>query len=125
MNDYAELVVNAMEPGKSYTMDAVGRDRPEFGDLIAEIAAATKGVGRAIRLPMATCRAGYAAAGRLLGETVLSPDELTGLARNRLDTDGKATGTTSLIDWVRTNGAELGRRFRREPGRPWATRHGG
>ena len=120
VKDYAELVVAAMEASNSYTIDAVGRDQPEFRELIAAIAKSTNGRGKPIRLPMAVCRAGYAAANRMLGETVLSADELTGLARNRLDTNSKTTGSTRLMDWIETNGAELGQRFRREPARPWA-----
>ena len=68
---------------------------------------------------MKACRLSYAAAGRILDETVLSDDELTGLSRNRLDSTAEPTGSTSLLDWIRTTGRELGRRFRREPSRPW------
>ena len=55
----------------------------------------------------------------ILGETVLSDDELTGLPRNRLDSKAESTGNTSLLGWIRTTNQELGRRFRREPSRPW------
>ena len=93
--------------------------RPEFGDLVREVAEAAGGRAKALRLPMKACRLSYAVVGRILGETVRSDDELTGLSRNRLDSEAESTGGTSLLDWVRTTGKELGRRFRREPSRPW------
>ena len=74
---------------------------------------------KALRLPMKVYRLSYAVAGRILGETVLSDDELTGLVRNRLDSKAESTASTSLFEWIRTTNEELGRRFRREPSRPW------
>ena len=119
VEDYADLVVEAVVSSDDYTIDAVGPDRPEFGELIREVADGAGGPARALRLPMKACRLSYAAASRILGETVLSADELTGLARNRLDSTAESTGSTSLLEWIQTTGRELGRRFRREPGRPW------
>ena len=49
-------------------------------------------------MPMRTSRLGYAMVSRMLGETVLSDDELTGLSRNRLDSNAPWTGSTSLLD---------------------------
>ena len=119
VEDYADLVVEAASSSESYTIDAVGPDRPEFGELIRKVGEASETRTRAVRLPMKACRLSYALAGRMLGETVLSDDELTGLSRNRLDSTEATTGRTSLLEWVRENNGELGRRFRREPGRPW------
>ena len=119
VEDYADLVVEAVASSDDYTIDAVGPDRPDFGDLIREVTEAAGTRARALRLPMKACRLSYAAAGRILGETVLSDDELTGLSRNRLDSTAESTGGTSLLDWIQTTGRELGRGFRREPGRPW------
>ena len=119
VDDYAELVARATAPGGSYTIDAVGPDRPDFGDLIGEVAAACGSRARAVRVPMTACRAGYAVASRILGETILSNDELTGLSRNRLDSEAESTGWSSLLTWIRMSNRDLGRRLRREPKRPW------
>ena len=98
VEDYADLVVAAAASSESYTIDAVGPDRPEFGELIREVAEAAGGRAKALRLPIKACRLSYAVAGRMLGETVLSDDELTGLSRNRLDSKAVSTGGTSLLD---------------------------
>ena len=68
---------------------------------------------------MKACRLSYAIASRILGETVLSDDELIGLSRNRLDSQAESTGKTSLLNWIPMSSYELDRRFRREPSRPW------
>ena len=119
VEDYADLVVGAATSSDNYTIDAVGPDRPDFGDLICEVAEAAGSRAKALRLPMKACRLSYAVAGRILGETVLSDDELTGLSRNRLDSNAESTGSTSILEWMRASSQELGRRFRREPSRPW------
>ncbi len=118
VEDYADLVVEAVASSDDYTIDAVGPDRPEFGDLVREVAEAAGGRAKALRLPMKACRLSYAVAGRILEETVLSDDELTGLSRNCRASRAESTGSTSLLDWTRTTHQELGRRFRRELGRP-------
>ena len=119
VEDYADLVVEAATSSDDYTIDAVGPDRPDFGDLICEVAEAAGSRAKALRLPMKACRLSYAVAGRILGETILSDDELTGLSRNRLDSTAEATGSMRLLDWIQTTNQELGRGFRREPSRPW------
>ena len=97
----------------------VGRQRARFTKNSLEREPAAGGRAKALRLPMRACRLSYAAASRLLGETVPSDDELTGLSRNRLDSEAKSTGSTSRRGWMRTTSEKLGRRFRREPSRPW------
>lgn len=64
VEDYADLVIEAAASGDDYTIDAVGPDRPEFGDLIHEVADATRSRAKALRLPMATDMHGVAFAGR-------------------------------------------------------------
>ena len=117
VDDYAALVVGALLSRDSWTRDAVGPDRIEFGDLVRLIAAVSAGRGRAVRLPLPVCRALYFAASRACRETILTADELRGLSRNRLDSDAPALGTTSLSAWLREHGTAAGLRFAREPRR--------
>ena len=69
VEDYADLVVEAASASDDYTIDAVGPDRPDFGDLICEVAEAAGSRAKALRLPVKACRLSYAIAGRILGET--------------------------------------------------------
>ena len=119
LTDYADLVAAAAKSSDNYTIDAVGPDRPVFADLVSAIADATGSTTKAVGTSMTACRLMYAFASRMLEETVLSDDELAGLARNRLDSEAEPTGTTSLLEWCQENGPDLGQRFRREPKRTW------
>lgn len=117
VGDYAALAVAAIESGESWTRDAAGPDRYEFGDLVREVAA-TAGVScRPARIPIPACQALYAAASRATGESILTADELHGLARNRLDSDETPLGTTSLSAWLHAHADDIGRRLAREPRR--------
>ena len=117
VDDFAALVVEAVASDQSWTRDAAGPDRIEFGAFIDLLAKLTGGRGRAVRLPLSVCRALYALASRALGETVLTYDELQGLARNRLDSTQPVLGRTSLLAWLEELAGEVGLRFAREPRR--------
>ena len=117
MDDFAVLVVEAIASNESWTRDAAGPDRIEFGAFIDLVAMLTGGRGRAVRLPLTVCRALYAVASRACGETILTYDELRGLARNRLDSTQPVLGTTSLLAWLESHAGEAGLRFAREPRR--------
>ena len=45
VDEYADFMVEAVASSDNYTIDAVGPDRPEFGDLVREVAEAV-GAGR-------------------------------------------------------------------------------
>lgn len=117
VDDFAELAADAAVSHESWTRDAAGPDRYEFGELIREVASVVGGPGRPIRLPLPACRLLYAAASRVFGETILTSDELKGLSRNRLDSTEDPIGTTSLRTWLVENAADVGKRLAREPKR--------
>ena len=117
VDDFAALVVEAIASDESWTRDAAGPDRIEFGAFVDLVAKLTGGRGRAVRLPLAVCRALYAVASRAFDETILTHDELRGLARNRLDSTQPVLGTTSLTRWLEERAGEVGLRFAREPRR--------
>lgn len=117
LEDYAAAVVAALEASDSWTRDATGPDRIEFGDLIRLLASITGGGGRPARLPLALCHLAYAATSRASAETILTVDELKGLSRNLLDSTAPPMGQTSLLTWLRAHAHEIGARFVREPPR--------
>jgi NADH dehydrogenase len=65
-------------------------------------------------------RLGYAAGwllGRLLGDVLITRDEIEGLMQDLLATDSEPTGRTKLSSWAREHAAALGRRYATELGR--------
>lgn len=63
---------------------------------------------------------GYAAGrvlGRLLGDVLVTRDEIEGLMQDLLATPSEPTGATRLSAWAREHAATLGRRYATELGR--------
>ena len=117
VDDYARAVTDAVGAAGTFVRDAAGPDRIEFGELVRYLTSLTGGRARVVRLPLPVCAALYRLASGVLRETVLTPDELKGLARNRLDSAEDPVGRIGLRDWLRENVSTIGSRFLREPGR--------
>jgi NADH dehydrogenase len=52
--------------------------------------------------------------GLLLRDVLLTSDEFRAMADGMADTDGPATGSTSVSDWVREHADSLGRSYANE-----------
>jgi hypothetical protein len=52
--------------------------------------------------------------GKLMGEVLITRDEITGLMQDLLYTNSPATGTTKLSDWAKEHAAILGSHYSRE-----------
>lgn len=128
VDDYARLVVREVERDagpKRVLRDACGTDRCRFDELVRATAEAVGARTRVVRLGPRLTRVAFAGASRILGETILTPDELEGLRRNLLDSeeepasaeDGVGSAETRLGRWIRAEGQRLGRKLAREPQR--------
>ena len=106
-------------------IDAVGPETFTYRGLV-------QAIGQAIGKPRLTMRVpaalGWRAAwliGRLMGDVLLTRDEVLGLMANLLVTDSPPAGPTRLSDWLRENAGTLGLRYfgelvrRRERTRPY------
>ena len=117
VEDYADLVAEAVHSQETFVRDAAGPDRVEFAALVRHLSAVMGSRTRLVSLPLPVCHLLYAAASRVMGETILTLDELKGLSRNRLDSREDPAGSISLLAYVAANAGTLGRRFLREPRR--------
>ena len=52
--------------------------------------------------------------GKVVGDVVLTREEIAGLMANLLYVTSPPTGTTRLTDWARENASSLGRRYASE-----------
>ncbi len=111
--DLAALAVEAAgRPGAE--LDAVGPETYAYEDLVREVAAA---VGRRPRLLHLSPAAGWAAGlliGAVVGDVVVTRDEVTGLMAGLLISHGPPTCPSLLSEWLRAHGAGLGRRWASE-----------
>ena len=63
---------------------------------------------------------GYAASqmiGKLVGDVIMTRDELEGLMAERLYVDAPPAGTPALTEWVKTHADTLGRQYASETAR--------
>ncbi len=114
VDDLAALAVEQGESTADATVDAVGPEAYTFRDLVLEIAAAIGKRRPIVRVPPALGSALGWALGRILGDVVITRDEIGGLMAGLLDSDAPSAGPTRLSAWAREHADRLGVRYARE-----------
>ena len=114
VEDLAELAINNARPENSLVLDAVGPEIFAFENLVREIAWA---VGRKPKF----IHVGRRAVHQLLrfmepivGDVVLTREELEGLMANLLVSKQPPTGQTRFSEWLSKNGTVLGAQYSSE-----------
>src|SRR5262245_57367448 len=109
--DFADLAVAEAREHADRTIDAIGPETYRYRELVQELARII-GVRRLI-VPV-PARLGYAAGwllGTLLGDVLITRDEIEGLMQGLLATKSRATGHTALSAWAREHATTLGTRY--------------
>jgi NADH dehydrogenase len=117
VHHFADLAVAQGLEGENRTIDAIGPETYRYGDLVRELARIL-----GLRRPVVSVppRLGYAAGwllGQVLGDVLITWDEVQGLMADLLVTDSKPTGAARLSAWAREHAATLGLRYATELGR--------
>jgi NADH dehydrogenase len=114
VDDLARLAVEQGTREASVTIDAIGPETFTYRGLVREI-------GRVIgkRRPIVSVPPwlGYlvgVVAGKLLGDVVVTREEIKGLMDGLLYVDGPPAGTTRLTRWAAAHRDSLGRRYASE-----------
>jgi|Deesub1362A_J573_1020465.scaffolds.fasta_scaffold00093_114 NADH dehydrogenase len=114
VEDLAELAVEASKTYKNRIIDAIGPETYTYKELVREISSAL-GLSRPIiSIPP---QIGYLLgklAGIVLGDVVITQDEIKGLMSNLLFTDSPPTGKTKFSEWIKCNAETLGLRYSNE-----------
>jgi NADH dehydrogenase len=114
VDDLAALAVAAGAERTDSVVDAVGPERPTFLELVGLIRQAVESRSLIVRVPGFAVPALASVLGLVLRDVLLTGDEFRAMADGLADTDGPATGTISVSEWVRTHGDSLGRRYANE-----------
>jgi len=114
VDDLARLAVRTGSSAATEVIDAVGPERPTFLDLVHTIRDATGSRSLVIRMPGALIPPAARLLGLALRDTLLTADEYQGMADGLADTDGPATGDTSLSRWIIDHKDALGRVYANE-----------
>ncbi len=117
VDDFADLAVACAEREGTCTVDAVGPETFEYKELVRTIAGI---IG--VRRPILSCPPSIGlAVSRLLnpivGDVIITREEIEGLMRGLLASDEARTGTTRLTAWACDHKETLGTRYASEVGR--------
>lgn len=111
LGETARLLADASEVSGNVELDAAGPDVVTFREYIGLVARAC-GVRRLlVPAPARLALAGLAAIQPLLGDVVLTREELLGLQRELLLSRRPARGSQSVGNWLTAHGSGLGRRY--------------
>ena len=114
IDDLAALAVAAGAERTDTVVDAVGPDRPTFLELVGLIREAVGSRSLIVRVPGFAVPALASLLGLVLRDVLLTADEFRAMAEGMADTDGPATGTISVNDWIRDHADTLGRSYANE-----------
>lgn len=124
VGDLAEVAVQQAASDDDVTLDAIGPETFAFRDLVRTLGEAIGHPRPVVPIPPAV---GYAVGwlmGTLLGDVVITRDEIDGLMEERLYVESEPVGRTPLSRWAGENAAELGRTYTSEMARRVVTRRG-
>jgi len=113
VDDVAELAVGLGATDEEQTVDVAGPESFTFETFLGHLAAGL-GVGpRFVHLPPRVASLGARAAGLVLGDVILTRNEVRALMDGLLDTAGSSAGETRLVDWLGEHGHALGTTYAR------------
>jgi nucleoside-diphosphate-sugar epimerase len=114
IDDLAALAVAAGGERTDTVVNAVGPERPTFLELVGLIREAVGSRSLIVRVPGFAVPALASLLGLVLRDVLLTADEFRAMAEGMADTDGPATGTISVNDWIRDHADTLGRSYANE-----------
>jgi NADH dehydrogenase len=114
VEDLAALAAEQGARREDVVLDAVGPETFGFEELVRRIGAAVGSRSRVVPVPRAVLLASARLLGLLVGDVVLTRDEIAGLTSNLLVSSGAPTGSIRFTEWLDRSAGALGRRWASE-----------
>jgi NADH dehydrogenase len=114
VKDHAGLLVEVGSQPEDVVVDSAGPEIFTFDELIHLLRRAMNLRTLVVHLPPAFAMAGATVAGRLVGDVLLTRDELDDLMHDILVSHEPARGTTRLTEWLPLHRDEVGRHYASE-----------
>jgi NADH dehydrogenase len=114
VDDLAKLAVEQGQSRENVIIDAIGPETFTYRGLVEEIGAIIGKKRAVIGVPPALGYLVGAIIGRLVGDVLITQDEVEGLMADLLHTDSPPAGETKLTVWAREHAAELGHKYASE-----------
>ncbi len=121
VDDLARICVEAATADNDLVIDAAGPEQMPFAQLVALVQAAVGSHGPVIPLPPVLMAAAARGLGLLLGDVVLTHDEITGLTSGLLVSDDPPQGQIRFSDWLEQHASSIGSSYANELHRHFAT----
>ncbi len=114
VEDFANLAVGQGGARENKIIDAIGPETFTYRGLVETVGAI---IGKRRPILSLSPSLGYAAGwliGRLVGDVMITRDEIAGLMQDLLCTNSPPVGGATLTDWAKAHASELGRRYASE-----------
>jgi NADH dehydrogenase len=120
--DLARICVEQASVTDDAVVDAAGPETMPFVEFVRAIRAAIGSRALVVRVPALAMSAASRALGLVVGDVVLTEDEIRGLTAGLLASGSPPLGRIRFSDWVAEHGQSLGRSYANELRRHFATR---
>lgn len=114
VEDVANLAVDLAKGDQNTTVDAVGPETFTFKQLVQLLRQAVGGWARIVHVPESVALMIVGLVGKLLGDVVLTRDEINALASNLLACPSSPTCPTRFTEWLEENATALGSKYASE-----------
>jgi len=114
VEDLAELAINSAQQENNVMLDAVGPEIFTFEDLVRQIAIAVGAKPKFIHVSPRAALHFLRLVGPIVGDVVLTREEIAGLMADLLVSNQPATGQTRFSEWLVRNGTVLGSKYASE-----------
>jgi uncharacterized protein YbjT (DUF2867 family) len=119
VEDVADLALAAAAGGGASVCDAVGPETYTFDEFLRLLARSIGGRARLVHLPPTVVVSLGRALGRMMGDVMITREELAALMSELLVSSDPPTGTRSFAAWLPEQADWLGRRYANELRRNW------
>jgi NADH dehydrogenase len=114
VDDLASLAISTGTGNENTVIDAVGPEVFSFDELVHTLRQAVGSRTVIVHMPLWAGLAVGGLLGRLLGDVVITKDEVDGLMADLLISHAPPTCPTRLTEWLACHGDDLGRRYASE-----------
>jgi len=121
VRDLTRICTDAGTATGDIVIDAAGPETMPFGDLVALVRAAVGSSSPILRLPPRMMVAAARALGFLVGDVVLTGDEVRGLMAGLLTSREPPLGQVAFSEWLNEHRTSVGRSYANELQRHFAT----
>ena len=114
VDDLARLAVEQGQQADDVVIDAIGPETFTYRELVTTIGRLIGHPRPVVSVPPTVAYYVALAAGKVLGDVVITRDEIQGLMEGLLYVDAPSAGTTRLTTWVAEHKSSLGMRYASE-----------